>query len=156
MGEVYFYHMTGSTLDRALTMLVERAAKQGMRCFVRTRDPARADWLDQKLWMGPEESFLAHGLTGGPHDHLQPVLIGTGTLPEGIACLMSVDGAPVEAGEARQSARACILFDGNDPAAVGVARDQWRALTGAGLGAVYWNEEGGRWQKKAEAPARPQ
>ena len=36
------------------------------------------------------------------------------------------------------------------------AREQWRAVTGAGLAAVYWAQEGGRWVKKHEsAAARP-
>jgi DNA polymerase-3 subunit chi len=47
--------------------------------------------------------------------------------------------------------RVCILFDGNDDAAVQVARGQWKALTGAGCAAQYWSEAGGRWEKKAEA-----
>ena len=44
-----------------------------------------------------------------------------------------------------------ILFDGQDPAAVEAARSQWRDVTGAGLAAVYWAQEGGRWVKKHEA-----
>ena len=35
-------------------------------------------------------------------------------------------------------------------AALEVARGQWRGLTGAGVGAKYWAEEGGRWVMKAE------
>jgi DNA polymerase III subunit chi len=46
--------------------------------------------------------------------------------------------------------RVCILFDGNDEAAVAQARGQWKALTGAGCAAAYWSEESGRWEKKAE------
>jgi DNA polymerase-3 subunit chi len=43
-----------------------------------------------------------------------------------------------------------ILFDGSDTAAVAQARGQWRLLTGAGVGAKYWAQEGGRWVMKAE------
>ena len=48
-------------------------------------------------------------------------------------------------------ARVCVLFDGNDPMALDVARGQWKALTGAGATAQYWSEESGKWEKKAES-----
>ena len=152
MGAVYFYHLTRSPLDQALPMLLERALGAGWRVAVRAGDPARLDWLDQRLWLGAEDGFLPHGRAGGPHDALQSVLLTTGALPDGFACLMAVDGAEVTPAEVTVVERACILFDGNDPAALDRARGQWKALTGAGLAAQYWSEEGGRWQKKAESP----
>ncbi len=151
MGAVYFYHLTRSRLEAALPMLLERALGAGWRVAVRGPDAGRLRWLDEQLWLRPEDGFLAHGIEGGPHDALQPVLLTTGPVPEGCACLMAFDGAEVEAGEVAATERACILFDGNDPAAVERARGQWKVLTGAGLAAQYWSEEGGRWQKKAEA-----
>ncbi|EKD59541.1 MAG: hypothetical protein ACD_54C01284G0003, partial [uncultured bacterium] len=30
----------------------------------------------------------------------------------------------------------------------------WTGLTGAGLAAQYWSEDGGRWEKKTEKAAR--
>ena len=47
--------------------------------------------------------------------------------------------------------RVCILFDGNDAAALDAARGQWKGLTGAGCKAQYWSEESGRWEMRAEA-----
>jgi DNA polymerase-3 subunit chi len=152
MGAVYFYHLTRSPLEVTLVMLIDRALGRGWRVAVRGRDAARLDWLDRKLWMGSEEGFLPHGIAGGPHDELQPVLLTTAGA-EGRDCLMAVDGADLGADEAQAAARACILFDDNDPAAVEAARGQWKALTRAGLSAQYWSEESGRWQKKAEAGA---
>ena len=112
------------------------------------------DWLDRRLWLGPEESFLPHGLAGGPHDPRQPVLLTTGSdLPNGAACLMAVDDAPVDEDEARRLERACILFDGADPAAVEMARGQWRRLTAAGVPAQYWSEESGNWKMLREHSA---
>ncbi|MCX8508179.1 MAG: DNA polymerase III subunit chi [Rhodobacteraceae bacterium] len=151
MGAVYFYHLTRSALDQALSMLLDRALGAGWRVAVRGQAAARLDWLDQRLWLGPEEGFLPHGLAGGPQDASQPVLLTTGALPDGCACLMAVDGAEVTAAEVAETERCCILFDGNDPAAVARARQQWKMLTGAGLAALYWSEESGRWQKKAES-----
>ncbi|MGQ3489278.1 DNA polymerase III subunit chi [Roseovarius pacificus] len=152
MGAAYFYHLTRRPLEATLPMLVGKALQAGWRVAVRGVDPGRMDWLDQKLWQGPEEGFLPHGLAGGPHDADQPVLLTTAPdMPNAAACLMTVDGAGVEPDEVQRLERVCILFDGNDPDVVQVARGQWKALTGAGCSAQYWSEESGRWEKKAEA-----
>ena len=64
---------------------------------------------------------------------------------------MALDGAEVSPEEGLALTRVCVLFDGNDPAAVDHARGQWKSLTAAGVPAQYWSEESGRWQKKAES-----
>lgn len=153
MGSVFFYHLTQSGVETTLATLAERALAQGWRVAVRARDPARLNWLDQHLWLGPDDGFLPHGLAGGPHDALQPVLLTTGAA-EGRACLIALDSAEVAPAEVEAAERVCILFDGKDETAVEAARDQWRQLTEAGLAAQYWSEETGRWQKKAEKAGR--
>ncbi len=150
MGQAFFYHLTQRPLEAALPVLIERALAQGWRVAVRGTDAKRMDWLDQKLWLGPDEQFIPHGLAGGPHDALQPVLLTTAReAPNRAACLMAVDGAEVAPEEAEAFERVCVLFDGADPAALERARGQWKALTEAGVPAQYWSEESGRWEKKA-------
>lgn len=152
MGAVYFYHLTRQPLEATLPMLLEKSLGAGWRVAVRGRDAARLVWLDERLWLGPEDGLLPHGIAGGPHDADQPILLTTDSArPNGAACLMAIDGAEVRAEEVQTMERVCILFDGNDDAAVQVARSQWKALTGAGCAAQYWSEAGGRWEKKAEA-----
>lgn len=152
MGAAFFYHLTRDPVEVTLPMLIARARGAGWRVLVRGSDPARIDWLDQKLWLG--DGFLPHGIAGGPHDADQPVLLTTGReATNGAVCVMAVDGAAVTPDEADAMERVCILFDGNDPAAVEAARGQWRELTGAGVAAQYWRQDGGRWQKKAESGA---
>jgi DNA polymerase III subunit chi len=154
MGSAYFYHLTRSPLDLALPQLLGRALQAGWRVAVRGRDPARMDWLDRQLWLGPSKGFLPHGLAGGAHDAAQPVLLTTAlTAANDPACLMSVDGAEVDPAEVQRLARVCVIFDGNDPAALHRARGQWKALTEAGCAAQYWSEESGRWEMKAERSA---
>lgn len=150
MGAAYFYHLTRVPMEATLPMLLDRALKAGWRVAVRGTTDARLDWLDEKLWL--LEGFLPHGRAGGEYDADQPVLLTTATAaPNGAACVMAIDGAAVTAEEVGALERVCILFDGNDPAAVDGARDQWRALTSAGCAAQYWSQDGGRWEKKAEA-----
>jgi DNA polymerase-3 subunit chi len=154
MGAAYFYHLTRNPLEVTLPQLLGRAMQAGWRVAVRGRDPARMDWLDRQLWMGVSDGFLPHGLAGGAHDASQPVLLTTGAeAANDPACLMTVDGAEVGADEVQRLERVCVIFDGNDPTAVQIARAQWKALTDAGCAAQYWSEESGRWEMKAERSA---
>ncbi|MEL6800175.1 MAG: DNA polymerase III subunit chi, partial [Pseudomonadota bacterium] len=149
MGAAYFYHLTRSPLEATLPMLLGKALGAGWRVAVRGVEDTRLDWLDEKLWLG--DGFLPHGRAGGEFDAEQPVLLTTDTeAANGAVCLMAVDGAVVAADEVAALERVCILFDGNDGDAVQAARDQWKALTGAGCAAQYWSQEGGGWEKKAE------
>jgi DNA polymerase-3 subunit chi len=151
MGAAYFYHLTERPLEATLPVLLAKALEAGWRVEVRGRDAAMLDRLDRVLWQA--EGFLPHGLAGGPHDALQPVLLTAGQGGNAASCVMAVDGAEITAEETGALERVCILFDGGDAAAVEGARGQWRRLTEAGVDAQYWAEEGGRWVKKAESGA---
>jgi DNA polymerase III subunit chi len=151
MGAAYFYHLTRSSAEATLQTLAAKSLQAGWRVVVRGRSDAFLNRLDEVLWLRPEEGFLPHGRAGGPHDADQPVLLSTASdIPNGAACLMSVEGAEISPEEVQSLDRVCILFDGGNGDAVAHARTQWKALTGAGCAAQYWSEEGGRWEMKAE------
>ena len=145
-----FYHVTQSPVEGVVETLLTRALAQGWRVELRGVSPERMDWLDQKLWLGPEEDFLPHGLAGGPHDALQPVLLTPSPRPEGRQAVMTLAGAEVTPAEVAAAERVWILFDGRDETAVARARDQGKERTGAGTAAQEGSEESGRWQKKEE------
>ena len=153
MGTVLFYHLTRSAVAETAGLLLPRALAQGWRVMLRGTDRARLEALDARLWQGRDEDFLPHGLDGGPHDAVQPILLGTGAAVNGPQALMLCDGAVCSDAEARAMERVWVLFDGTDPAAVEAARAQWRQVTGWGVAAQYWSEESGRWEKKAEKAA---
>lgn len=154
MGKAMFYHLTRAPVEETLAMLLGKAQAAGWRVAVRGTDHARLEHLDQKLWLGPEEGFLPHGLAGGPHDALQPVLLTTDTgLPNAATCVMSVDGAEVAPDDVTALERVCILFDGTSDTALNRARGQWKQMKDAGVPAEYWSQESGRWEKKAETSA---
>ncbi|MEZ5755350.1 MAG: DNA polymerase III subunit chi [Paracoccaceae bacterium] len=150
MGVVMFYHLTRSSADETLMMLLPRALRQGWRVMVRGTDAGALARLDGQLWLAEGEPFLPHGLAGGPHDADQPVLIGTGPIANAAQGLFLLDGADTTPEEARPLERVWLLFDGGDGAQLAAARQKWKALTDAGLPAQYWSEESGRWEKKAE------
>jgi DNA polymerase-3 subunit chi len=150
LGEAYFYHMTRTPLEETLPALLGKAREAGWRVVVRGRDAGRLKWLDERLWMG--DGFLPHGLAGGSHDADQPILLSAGS--DVAECVVSVDGADVSPDETAGATRVMILFDGNDPDAVNVARGQWKAMSDAGVVAKYWSQETGRWALKAESKGR--
>ena len=150
MGAAYFYHLTRQPLEVALSALLEKASGAGWRVEVRGTSLERMQWLDDKLWLGSDDGFLAHGLSGSDTDAYQPILLTT-NVESGFDCIMSIDGAQIDAQEVSNSQRVCILFDGLDETAMQQARRQWKILTEAGCAAQYWSEESGRWQKKADS-----
>lgn len=152
MGAVYFYHLTQASVEQTLPVLLSKSREAGWVVEVRGVDSGAMERLDKALWTGPPESFLPHGLAGGEHDADQPILL---TVAAGAAnaptCLMSVHGADISPEEVQAAERVCVLFDGHDGDALAKAREQWKALTGAGCPAQYWSQDSGRWEKKAEA-----
>jgi DNA polymerase III subunit chi len=153
MGTVMFYQLLRSAPEDTLAVNAPRALGQGWRVMVRGADQARLERLDAALWLkGGDEGFLPHGLSGGPHDVDQPVLLGQGEPANGAQVMALVDGAEASDAEIAVMERVWVLFDGNDPDRLQAARAQWKAVTAAGHAAQYWSEESGRWEKKAESP----
>lgn len=151
MGAAYFYQMSRKPLVETLTLLLGKAQGAGWRVAVRGTNRDALAQIDAALWLGPEDSFVPHGLAGGPHDAAQPILLTTDAIaPNGATCVFSIHGAEVSAQEVAALDRVCILFDGSDDIALNTARGQWKALKTAGASAQYWSEDSGRWEKKAE------
>ncbi|WP_204331170.1 DNA polymerase III subunit chi, partial [Proteus mirabilis] len=77
-------------------------------------------------------SFLAHDTDREADAALQPILITT--RPEranGASVRFLIDGAPLPA-DASGYERLVLMFDGNDPDAVDLARQQWRDARSGG------------------------
>jgi DNA polymerase III subunit chi len=156
MPAARFYHLTDTPPEGLLPSLIGKALEAGMRVALRGADQDRMAALDLALWAG--DGFVPHGLAGGAHDAEQPALLvwdarHAPDLPNRPGCLIVLDGCDVALPEAQALERVLILFDGSDPAALDVARAQWRALTGAGIPAEYWNRDGGRWSCQRRHPA---
>lgn len=151
MGEAYFYHLTESPLAETLPTLLGKARERGWMIEVRGTDLARMNALDFALWKGDAESFLPHGLAGGPHDADQPILLTVaGETTAERLCTVCINGAPISAAEVATAERVMVVFDALDGAEMQSARNLWKSLTDDGCKAQYWAQEDGRWVKKAE------
>jgi len=145
--EVWFYHLERTALDQALPDLLEKTLAKGWKALVRTGDAARLEQLDEWLWTWRDDSFLPHGLAEEPLAARQPILLTTGQEnPNGAEALFLVDGA--EPGALDGYARAMVLFDGRDEAALATARAQWSALKATGAAMSYWRQQGRGWEKQ--------
>ena len=149
MAEVLFYHLTESTLEKALPTLLEKSIGRGWRAVVQAGSEERRDALDQHLWLYRDDSFLPHGADHEPHAEEQPIILTAGPAnPNGAQIRFLVDGAPPPPLDGYE--RAVFLFDGNDEGQIEAARGHWKALKGDGHGVTYWQQTPeGRWEQKA-------
>jgi DNA polymerase III subunit chi len=145
--EIGFYHLTRSPLEKALPRLLERTLEAGRRAVVVAGSEERVEALNGSLWTSGKESWLPHGSARDGFAEEQPIWLTTGSdNPNGASFLFLVDGARVSV---ESYARCFVLFDGNDPEAVSVAREQWRTYEAAGHALTYWQQnESGSWEQK--------
>jgi DNA polymerase IIIc chi subunit len=107
--------------------------------------------LDARLWTWRDDAFLPHGTAAMGHAARQPIWLTCGDEnPNGAQLLMLVAGARAVPAEAAAFERVCLLFEAADAEALAAARDDWRAVTAAGLPARYWAQEAGAgWRRRA-------
>ena len=147
MGEIGFYHLKTTPLERALPRLLERALKDGYRVLVLVSSNERVEHLNQLLWTYDEASFLPHGSARDGNADRQPIfLTASEGNPNNATMLVLVDGAQGSGVESYQ--RVCDMFDGNDETAVNEARQRWRAAKSAGHNLTYWEQTPSGWVKR--------
>ena len=149
MAEVLFYHLTESTLEEALPLLLQRSVARGWQAVVQTGSQERRDALDAHLWVFSDESFLAHCIDADPLAGENPVVLTTGEgNPNGSAIRFMVDGASPPDLAAYE--RGVFMFDGHDAEQVAHARTQWKACKADGHDVTYWQQTPDkRWERKA-------
>ncbi len=149
MSEVFFYHLQKSALEQVLPDLLEKTLQRGWRAVVQAGSAERVERLSSQLWAHSRDGFLPHGSKVDGSAPAQPVwLTDQAENPNGAQVLFLVDGAAAEALEGFE--RVCDIFDGNDADAVTDARERWKRAKAQGHSLAYWQQEGGRWAKKAE------
>ena len=150
MADVFFYHLTESTLEDALPGLLERTVARDWRAVVQTGSEERRDALDTHLWTYRDDSFLGHGTDADAHAEDQPVFLTTGLdNPNAAAVRFLVEGAsPPPALDGYE--RVVFLFDGHDAAQLESARSHWKTSKDAGHAVTYWQQTSDRrWERKA-------
>jgi DNA polymerase III subunit chi len=152
MAEMLFYHLKGQTLEQVLPSLLQKSLERGWRVVVQASSDERVDALDAHLWTWRDDAFLPHGTSRDPEAAEQPiVLTANADNPNGATVRFLVDGASLVA-DAAIYERVVLLFDGEDPDAVEMARARWSEAKAAGADVTYWRaDENGRWQRQSGA-----
>lgn len=147
-ADIGFYHCTRAPALEVAVKLAAKAHGQGLRVLVLGERP-RLEALDSALWTDRPESFLAHGLAGGPHDADQPILLSDAPVPaNGATLLLSLEAGVPDALDGFD--RVLNLFEDGTPAH-DRARADWKALAAReGLTRSYWQQtDRGSWERKA-------
>ena len=152
MTEILFYHLKGQTLEEVLAPLLQKSLERGWRVVVQASSDERVDALDAHLWTWRDDAFLPHGTSRDPEAAEQPILLtASAENPNGAAVRFLVDGADLSA-DAGHYQRIVLLFDGDDPEALEMARRRWTEAKTTGAEVTYWKaDENGRWQRQTNA-----
>lgn len=149
MTEVLFYHLQNMTLESVLPPLLEKSLERGWRVVVQSTSPERAETLDAHLWTYSDDSFLPHATwrVGDAQD--QPVILSIDDgNPNRANVRFLIDNAALPA-DCDSYERVVLVFNGDDPDAVAVARASWTACKTRGFEVTYWQaDERGRWQRR--------
>jgi len=97
MTRVDFYILSDSAGDRLgfTCRLVDKAYQLGHRIYIHTDNDGDAMRLDELLWTFRAASFIPHTRSGGHHDEITPVHIGTSGTPQSSYELLVNLGAEV-------------------------------------------------------------
>jgi DNA polymerase III subunit chi len=150
MTEIFFYQLKGQTLEQVLPSLIARSLERGWRVVVQASSQERIEALDAHLWTWRDDAFLPHGTWREADAGDQPVLL---TVDEentnGAAVRFLVEGAAMPH-DLNPYQRLVLLFDGDDPEALEMARERWGKAKSEGLEVTYWQaDESGRWSRQA-------
>jgi DNA polymerase-3 subunit chi len=150
MTEVLFYHLQNMTVENVLPPLLEKSLERGWRVVVQSTSEERADALDAHLWTYRDDSFLPHA-TRRVNDAVdQPIVLAIeADNPNGANVRFLVDNAALPQ-DAEGYERMVLLFNGDDPDALALARSAWAECKARGFDVTYWQaDERGRWQKRS-------
>lgn len=146
MTEIGFYHLTATSLEKALPKLLEKAYQSGILSLVVTDSEARLETFNQLLWTYSSGAFLPHGSSKDAYPEKQPILLSLTEEATNRATLLAVTDGRIAAGE---YARIIDLFDGQDEESVSAARMRWKSYKDQGHILTYWKQqENGGWEKR--------
>jgi DNA polymerase-3 subunit chi len=149
MTEVLFYHLQNITVENVLPPLLEKSLERGWRVVVQSSSPERADALDAHLWTYRDDSFLPHATWRVNDAADQPIILAIEEdNPNGANVRFLIDNAALPA-DSQDYERMVLLFNGDDPDALALARSAWTDCKSRGFEVTYWQaDERGRWQRR--------
>jgi DNA polymerase-3 subunit chi len=148
MTEIAFYHLTTLPLEKALPRLLEKILHSHKRALILCASQERLTLLNETLWTVGKMSFIPHGSSTDGYGADQPIWLtmDENDNPNGAQFLIVTDGLEPSSFDSYE--RCLDLFDGNDEAAVSLARKRWKIYKEKGFPLTYWKQtESGSWEK---------
>ena len=150
MTDVTFYHLTETSLDEALPVLVEKALARQLTSVIQVPDADACEAIDALLWAFEPMSFLPHGRDGDEPADAHPVYVTADTANPNAARMRFLVRGSAAPDDLSPYERVAVMFDGTDDHAVTGARAQWRAFKAQGHALTYWKQApGGKWERAA-------
>ncbi len=148
MADISFYHLSSSTLEKALAKLLEKTISVGKKAVVLADTSELLASIDTALWTYSPNSFLPHGTNDTNLAEHQPIyLTTTFENPNSATILMVVEGTQIE--NFKEFDRCLDIFNGMDPQSVEDARRRWTTYKEQGHNLTYWfQNESGSWVQK--------
>jgi len=140
-----FWQVGRDGVEKVVTLIASRVLEKGERVLVVAAEREQRAAIARALWQAGPESFLANGEAEAPGAAQQPILLSDVCEPlNGASHLILADG---QYRESEGFARVFLLFT---PEAAPSARAAWCALDGrTDVTRAYYEQQGGRWVKKA-------
>jgi DNA polymerase-3 subunit chi len=150
MTEVLFYHLQNMTVENVLPPLLEKSLERGWRVVVQSTSLERADALDAHLWTYRDDSFLPHATWRANDAADQPIVLAIEEdNPNRANVRFLIDNAAMPQ-DSPSYERMVLLFNGDDPDALALARSAWSDCKTKGFEVTYWQaDERGRWQRRS-------
>ena len=150
MTEILFYQLKGQTPEQVLPPLLAKSLERGWRVVVQASSDERVEALDAHLWTWRDDAFLPHGTWRDAEAAEHPIVLTVNDEnPNRATVRFLVDGAAM-ATDVSAYDRIVLLFDGDDPDALEMARKRWTDAKGRGAEGTYWQaDEHGRWRRQA-------
>jgi DNA polymerase-3 subunit chi len=148
MPEVSFYHLSTSTLEKALPRLLDKIYSSGHRVLLMAPSEEKVEELNGLLWSFSTRIFLPHGSIKDPLPEEQPIfLTASNDNPNNSDILFMING--VTPSNIDNFNRVVYMFDGADDNELQEARKRWASYKKNNYQLTYFQQtESGGWEKK--------
>ena len=148
---VQFYHLTSTSAQRAVPILMEKALSTGSRVVMMCADKTSLQSMSDALWTHHPDGFLPHDTAQSSTAKHNPIVLALEEANPNqatIACVLH--GKPLT--NAAQFTKVLDVFDGANETAVAAARERWLHYKAQGFALQYVKQEPkGGWKIEAQA-----
>ncbi|AZL15704.1 DNA polymerase III subunit chi [Rickettsiales endosymbiont of Stachyamoeba lipophora] len=149
--EVNFYHLTATTLDRALMKLLDKIISLGHKVKILCLNENQMSMLDQSLWSLGRISFLPHALDSDPFPLEQPIILSLDQHNNlnHADILLNLSEHEVVIPEFK---KILLMFDSNNEEELIKARNRWKYYSGQNcFKPTYFKQDSqGNWIKNEQ------